>query len=117
MSISFVEHSGKSQLVIGTAKDPEQAQRVRTAIRTVLSPKTSGKEIEVVAVDVAKFREYQKKYSLGKVVVGQKFPSARAASLAVGAYLGGVSVHLSQNRRAGKKAQATIHGVTFKLTE
>jgi hypothetical protein len=84
------------------------------AVRTVLAPKSQGRPVTVVAVDTVKFAKYKAEYELAPISVGQVFPSARAASIAVGAYLGGVSVHLSQNRRAGKKAVAVIHGVTFK---
>jgi hypothetical protein len=115
--IKFLERSGKAEQELGSTSDASTAARVRMAVRTVCTPKsTQAKPVIVVAVTEA-FEKYRKKYQLQPVVAGEVFTSARAASIAVGAYLGGVSVALSQARQADKKGVATIHGVTFKLKD
>jgi hypothetical protein len=114
---SFLERDSKTEQLLGTTNDNSTAARVRMAVRTVLTPKsTQAKPVIVVAVQ-EKFSSYRDKYKLQPVKPGQEFPSARAASIAVGAYLGGVSVALSQARQSGNRPTATIHGVTFKLKD
>lgn len=115
MITTFVERSGKAEQSLGQTEDSATAMRVRTAVRTVLSDKSGHtKAVTTVAV-TERFETYRKKYKLAPVIVGQEFPSARAASLAVGAYLGAVSVALSNARRVGESKSAAVHGVVFKL--
>lgn len=117
MSTTFLERSGKSEQEIGSTTNPSTAARARMALRTVLTPKsTQAKPVIVVAVTES-FAKYQARYQLQPIKVGDEFSSARAASIAVGAYLGGVSVALSQARQGDKRGTATIHGVTFKLKD